>query len=345
MTLPSTMKAIKILPDHKAGLKDVPLPKLRDGYVLCKVNAVALNPTDWKHIDFVGKEGSTVGVDFSGIVEEVGNGVTKTWKKGDRIAGFVHGGNEAEPEDGAFGEYCVVKGDIAFKIPDSMSFEDAASLNTGVITCGQALYQSLGLPLPESGKYGGYLLVYGGSTATGTLAIQYGVLSGCKVIATASKHNWPLLKSLGAEEVFDYNDPECSKKIRAHTSDSLTLALDCIAEGNSPKICEEAISTKGGAITYLLPTQHTRSDVENKQTLGYTITGEEFNKFGKHFPASLEDFEHAKMFWALSEELIHAGHLTPHPVEARKGGLDGVFGGLQDFREGKVSGKKLVYAV
>lgn len=57
-----------------------------------------------------------------------------------------------------------------------MSFEDAASLNTGVITCGQALYQSLGLPLPGSGKYGGYLLVYGGSTATGTLAIQYGVL-------------------------------------------------------------------------------------------------------------------------------------------------------------------------
>jgi NADPH:quinone reductase-like Zn-dependent oxidoreductase len=57
-----------------------------------------------------------------------------------------------------------------------MSNEDAASMNTGVITCGQALYQSLGLPLPDSGKYGGYLLVYGGSTATGTLAIQYGVL-------------------------------------------------------------------------------------------------------------------------------------------------------------------------
>jgi NADPH:quinone reductase-like Zn-dependent oxidoreductase len=57
-----------------------------------------------------------------------------------------------------------------------MSDEDAASINTAVITCGQALYQSLGLPLPGAEKYGGYLLVYGGSTATGTLAVQYGVL-------------------------------------------------------------------------------------------------------------------------------------------------------------------------
>lgn len=57
-----------------------------------------------------------------------------------------------------------------------MSDEDAATLGVGVITCGQALYQSLGLPLPGQGKYGGYLLIYGGSTATGTLAIQYAVL-------------------------------------------------------------------------------------------------------------------------------------------------------------------------
>ena len=59
-----------------------------------------------------------------------------------------------------------------------MSDSDAATLGTGVVTCGQGLYQSLALPLPGDGmeKYGGFLLVYGGSTATGTLAIQYGVL-------------------------------------------------------------------------------------------------------------------------------------------------------------------------
>lgn len=59
-----------------------------------------------------------------------------------------------------------------------MSDTDAATLGAGVITCGQALYQGLKLPLPGDGmeKYGGFLLVYGGSTASGTLAIQYGIL-------------------------------------------------------------------------------------------------------------------------------------------------------------------------
>ena len=95
--------------------------------------------------------------------------------------------------------------------------------------------------------------------------------SGCKVIATASPRNFSLLKSLGAEEVFDYNDPECAKKIRDYTNDDLTLVLDCIAEGNSPKICEEAISSKGGEISYLLFAKHSRTDVKNKHTLGYTV--------------------------------------------------------------------------
>ena len=49
--------------------------------------------------------GCTVGCDYSGVVEEVGSKVTKQWQKGDRIAGFVHGVNKTEPEDGCFAEY------------------------------------------------------------------------------------------------------------------------------------------------------------------------------------------------------------------------------------------------
>jgi NADPH:quinone reductase-like Zn-dependent oxidoreductase len=49
--------------------------------------------------------GATVGCDFSGVVEEVGSKVEKLWKKGDRIAGFTHGVNALEPEDGCFAEY------------------------------------------------------------------------------------------------------------------------------------------------------------------------------------------------------------------------------------------------
>jgi NADPH:quinone reductase-like Zn-dependent oxidoreductase len=86
-------KAIIVLEDgHTAGIRDVPIPKPRDEWVLVKPTAVALNPTDWKHIDFIAADaGSRCGCDFAGTVLEVGSKVTK-FKKGDRISGMVHGG-------------------------------------------------------------------------------------------------------------------------------------------------------------------------------------------------------------------------------------------------------------
>ena len=62
---------------------------------------------DRKHVHTEGMAipGHTVGCDYSGVVEEVGSKVEKQWKKGDRIAGFAHGVNAYQPEDGAFGEF------------------------------------------------------------------------------------------------------------------------------------------------------------------------------------------------------------------------------------------------
>ncbi|KAK4507637.1 hypothetical protein PRZ48_001372 [Zasmidium cellare] len=340
------MKAIKIIEGNTAELQDVPIPKLRDDYVLCKVKCVALNPTDWKHIARgTGKPGVTVGVDFSGVIEEIGPKVTKAWKKGDRVCGFVHGSNQTQPEDGTFAEYCVMKGDLGLKIPDAMSDEDAATLGVGVITVGQSMYQNLGLPEPGNGKDNGFFLVYGGSTASGTLAVQYAALTGYRVIATASEHNYSLLKTLGAEEVFDYKDPSCGEKIRSYTNDSLTLALDCIAEGDSPPICCAAISSKGGSISYLLRTSHPRTDVENKYRAGYTVIGEAFDKLGRHWPAEPEDFQYAKRFVKVTQKLVDAGKLVTHPKVVGEDGLVGIFDGLEKLKEGRVSGKKLVYRV
>ena len=74
----------------EAKVVESTVPKLRDDYILVKVKAVALNPTDWKHVAWLTDAGSRIGCDYAGIVEEVGSKVTKNFKKGDRVSGFVH---------------------------------------------------------------------------------------------------------------------------------------------------------------------------------------------------------------------------------------------------------------
>lgn len=179
---PTTQKAIVLQAPKNAQLvTDRPIPHLRDGYILVKTVAVALNPTDWKHIDFLAKPGPLIGCDYAGTVEAVGAGVTKPFQKGDRVAGFAHGGDAVQHENGAFAEYIVAKADMQMRIPDGVSFEEAATLGVGITTVGQGLYQSLKLPLPtvpagQNEKKGLPVLIYGGSTATGTLAIQFAKL-------------------------------------------------------------------------------------------------------------------------------------------------------------------------
>lgn len=80
-------------------------------------------------------------------------------------------------EDGAFAEYAMVKDGLLAKIPERMGFEETASMGAGVTTIGQALYHNLKLPWPtEPVKAPFPILIYGGSTASGTLAIQYAKL-------------------------------------------------------------------------------------------------------------------------------------------------------------------------
>lgn len=89
----SSTKAVVITPvEGSVGVEDVPVPKLRDQYMLIKVHAIALNPTDWKAIDMaLANVGSKIGCDYAGVVLEAGIKVTK-FKQGDRVCGFVNGG-------------------------------------------------------------------------------------------------------------------------------------------------------------------------------------------------------------------------------------------------------------
>jgi NADPH:quinone reductase-like Zn-dependent oxidoreductase len=179
------MKAVRIQSAGKASVvPDAPVPALRPGTILVKVMSVALNPTDWKHIASINSP-VAVGCDYAGIVVDVStappdspdvkeSAIIKTWRKGDRVFGVIHGANPTRPEDGSFAEYLLAPGALQMKIPDGMTFDEAASLGMGVSTVGQG-FQAMGLPIPFPGaqvKEGSKILVYGGSSAMGAYGIQ-----------------------------------------------------------------------------------------------------------------------------------------------------------------------------
>ncbi|KAF4813849.1 Protein TOXD [Colletotrichum siamense] len=350
-------QAVKTIEAGVAKVVDAPVPKLpADDYILVKTTAVAINPTDWKHVDLADKAGCVgiwVGCDYAGIVEEVGSGVTKDFKKGDRICGPVNGSNALREIDGAFAKYIAVKGDLQIKTPDNITDEEAATLGIAVTTVGQGLYQTLKLPLPSSpAKEPKTILIYGGSTAMGISGIQYAKLSGYDVITTASPHNFDYLKELGASAVFDYKSPTVSEDIRKHTGDALTLAWDCQSTDESAAIVARALSSsKPSLVGTLLPVdkkkvQEVNPNADVQMSLYYTVFGEEFGYFGKR-DAVPENYEFGKRFWELSRELLAAGKLKPIRVIKNRGGsgLDGVIVGLKELKEGKVSAGKLVYTI
>lgn len=175
------MKALKVMGRDIATVVDTPVPALRPGYVLVKVVCVALNLCDAKNVFVLGQDvaGTVLGTDYAGVVEETGIGYSKIWKKGDRIFGFVMGGNVSHPTDGAFAEYAAVKADVQYSIPHGMDFEEAASLGVSLSTAAMGICHKLHIELDlekqeneitEGEK--GRVFIYGGSTATGTMGIQ-----------------------------------------------------------------------------------------------------------------------------------------------------------------------------
>lgn len=147
------MKAITLTgtPGATKLVENRPKPRLRPGYVLVEAKAVALNPADWRHIDYINTAGALLGSDVAGAVLQVGPECKKRWTPGDCICGIVHGGNAIELDDGCFAEQVRVKEDLGIRVPDWMKFEDAATLGMGIVTCGQGLFQQMRLNRPSQG--------------------------------------------------------------------------------------------------------------------------------------------------------------------------------------------------
>ena len=269
------------------------------------------------------------------------------WRVGDRIAGVVHGG--IYPDRGSYAEYLKIDGDLAWKIPDDVTNETASTFGVSATTAMQALHLVLDFPWPDdqkpvSGTHG-TILIYSGATAASIFAIQLAKIAGYEVITTCSPRSNDLVKSYGADVVYDYRDPKALEAIIA-AYPHLRLAFDGFSEGESNKFCCQAVAQTQGTVVSLNPmAKSTAKEVTLRPILMYTLFGREFallQPIGPRFAASPEDRAGLAKFYALLPGLIKSGLLKAPPIQEQGTGLDKIAPGLDLLRQGKVAGRKLV---
>ncbi|WP_167499527.1 NADP-dependent oxidoreductase [Streptomyces malaysiensis] len=166
--------------------------------VLVRVHAAGINPVDWKTRAGQGMAGlqtlpMILGWDVSGVVEEVGFGVT-TLAPGDEVYGMPWFPRAA----GAYAEFVTAPSRHFARKPASVGHIEAASLPLAALTAWQALVDTAGV------KAGQRVLVHAAAGGVGHLAVQFARHLGAEVVATAREPRHAWLKELGADEVIDY---------------------------------------------------------------------------------------------------------------------------------------------
>lgn len=184
------------------GLEEVPVPTVKEGHILVKVKANSANPADWHIIRgkpffarftfglFKPNDGIP-GADFAGIVEKVGNDVTR-FKVGDRVFGETLNG-------GAFAEFTCAAESVCAVMPEASDFPQMACVPIAGLTALQALITHGQL------KEGETVLINGSSGGVGHFAVQIAKAYGASVTAVCSGRNADFVRSLGAEKVFEYD--------------------------------------------------------------------------------------------------------------------------------------------
>jgi len=200
-------------------LTEIKQPKPQAGEVLVKVKASAVNRADI--VKRVGKypnqakENISLGLEVSGIVEEVGSNISK-YKIGDEVCGLM--------AEGGYAEYAILREDIIIPKPDNLSFVEAAAIPEVFMTAYQTLFWLGKL------KRGEHVLIHAGGSGVGTAAIQLAKQAGAIVTVTAgSQEKLEFCKTLGADTLINYKTETFSDVILEETKKrGVDLILDFI---------------------------------------------------------------------------------------------------------------------
>ena len=259
----STMKAIVI---HEYGgpdvlkYEDVPRPEPKADQILIRVIAAGVNPVDGMiRSGMFAKDGNgafpmVLGGDIAGVVERVGNKITK-FKAGDPVFAYV-----SLDSGGGYAQYAVVpEGDAAPK-PKSLTYVEAGAVPIVALTAWQALIDTAKLNAGQT------VLIHGGSGGVGSFAIQIAKARGAKVIATASTANQDLLKQLGTDVAVDY-----TKQKFEDVAKDVDVVLDSVGKDTLTR--SYGVVKKGGIIVSLVARPN-QSDLEKHGIRGVALSVE-----------------------------------------------------------------------
>lgn len=208
--------------------REVPTPKPGPGQVLVRVVVSGTNPVDAK----LRHDGSWAGLkppvilgyDVSGVVAEVGPGVTE-FSPGDEV--FYTPEILGNPS-GSYAEFNVVAVGIVARKPKGLSHEEAAAVPLAGGTAWEAVVRRIKLRVGET------ILIHGGAGGVGSFAVQIAKAAGARVLATASAENHELLRKLGADVTIDYKTQDVAEVALRETGGAGVDAVFDTAGGNVP---------------------------------------------------------------------------------------------------------------
>lgn len=213
-------------------------PKLKSGFIRVRVEAAGLNPVDykiaeWGHESF--KYPVVLGFDVAGVVDSVSPD-EQYWAEGDNV--YFHTGIA---NTGGFAEYLLACPRAISRLPEGLSFIEAAAIPCAGFTAYQALVKRLNV---TAGKT---ILITGGSGGVGTFAVQIANALGLEVITTCSEANIEFLSTLGARHVIDYKSEDVGESVHGIVGDS---GVDYVLDTVSPDSALKAMNSLkyGGAI-------------------------------------------------------------------------------------------------
>ncbi|CAL1717209.1 unnamed protein product [Somion occarium] len=333
MTLPTKHKALVLKAQNDLSIETFDVYHPEAGELLVRVEAVALNPADWKLRDRGFQRYPTVlGLDAAGVVVAVGDGVKST-AVGDKI---FYAGYLSDLSLGTFQQYNKTRPEFASK---------AATIPLALTTAATGLYGKVqpsggaGLTpswTPEGrGKYAGQpLVVFGGSSSVGQYAIQLAKLSGFSpIITTVSSYNVELVKSLGATHTIDrhLSSREIANEVKKITSEPVKVIYDAISLSETQDAAYDVLAS-GGILIIVLGAKVDKDKITpDKKIIG--THGSCYSPVNRELGISL---------CSHLTELVASGDIKPNASEVVPGGLTSISKALDRLANNAISGKKLV---